>query len=119
MRAPRYTTQQLVQYMGCMWENDPLGFYVLREAVGTEIWCELFNAFPKGEKMRGKAAARELEQKGAEIADEYRCRLNEAAEHEDIAAVREILDELKTDELAAILVMVNHDALRFVNQMED
>jgi len=115
----RYTIEQQGRYMEALANESALDFYMLRQEVGVDTWCALFNSFPKGEKTKQKQKARELEAKGEQIISEYRDTLNDAAEHKSIGAAREILDELETSELEAVIATVNDTAKRFIESMED
>ena len=114
-----YTTEQHVRYMWCLFDEDALEFFCLREEVGVDAWCALFNSFPKGQKTKQKQVARELEAKGEQIISEYRDALTQAAEGDDHGSAQEILEELDTRQLGIVLGTVNSNTLEFVNGLRE
>jgi len=114
-----YTIEQHTRYMEHFRKEDALNFYLLRHEVGTDAWCSLFNSFPKGEKTKNKAIARELESKGEQIVKDYLDAIEQAAENEDESGLNELLSELEEKEREFILARVNEDAIRFVRSTQE
>ena len=115
----RYTIDHQARYMEALEGGKALEFFCLREEVGTDTWCALFNSFPKGEKTRQKQVSRELEAKGEQIISEYRDALTQACEGDDHGAAQEILEELDTHELGVVLGTLNSTTLEWVNKMRN
>lgn len=110
MNQPTYTTEQQVRYMGAMYLDDAIGFFLLREEVGTEVWNALFNSFPRGEKTRNKQKARELEQKGDQALREYIDQIDERAAADDEGGVEELLLELDGAAAEYVAARVSQEA---------
>ena len=115
----RYTLDQHARYMEALESGNALDFFCLREEVGVDAWCALFNSFPKGQKTKQKEAARELEAKGEQIISEYRDALTQACEGDDHGSAQEILEELNARELGIVLGTVNSNTLEFVNGLRE
>ena len=114
-----YTADQQMRYMAALEGGEALEFFCLREEVGADAWCALFNSFPKGQKTKQKQVARELESKGEQIISEYRDALTQACEGDDHGSAQEIIEELDTRELGIVLGLVNSQTLEFVNNVRE
>jgi len=114
----RYSIDHHTRYMEALRDGDATAFYLLREEVGVDAWCALFNSFPKGEKTKQKNVARELESEGEQIISEYIKAVEDAAEAEDISGLAEVMDEMNERETEVVLARVNGKAHDFVNSLE-
>lgn len=115
----RYTEDQRERYMDALEDGDATAFYLLREEVGVDAWCALFNSFPKGEKTKQKNVARELEAQGEQTISEYIKAIEDAAEAEDVSGLAEVMSEMNERETEVVLARVNGTAHDFVNSLKE
>ncbi len=62
-----YTEEQKTAFDGFIEADDALGMRMFSDYVGQDVFTELFNSAPKGEKMKLKKKVRELESIGAAL----------------------------------------------------
>lgn len=93
-----YTEEQKTAFDGFIESDDALGLRMFSDYVGHDVFTELFNSAPKGEKMELKKKVRELESIGAALFNA----IEKAIDDDDGFAAIESMDGL-TDTGEALL----------------
>jgi hypothetical protein len=114
-----YTTEQHVRYMGCLFLNDAIGFFLLRHEVGTDTWAALFNSFPRGQKTKMKEQARELERRGDAILRDYADQISDRAEADDHCGVQELLMELDERAVGYVTARVSEEGAKMIARINE
>ncbi len=86
--GPSYTAEQKAAFDGFT-TGSALGLYLFRKRVGDDIYTDLYNSFPDGEKMKGKKLCDDQEKIGAEVF----AAIMEHLEGGDEAGVYELLED--------------------------
>ncbi len=86
--APSFTAEQKSAFDGFT-TGSALGLYLFRKRVGDDIYTDLYNSFPDGEKMKGKKLCDDQEKIGAEVF----AAIMEHLEGGDEAGVYELLED--------------------------
>lgn len=87
-QGPSFTAEQKNAFDGFL-TGSALGLYLFRKRVGDDIYTDLYNSFPDGEKMKGKKLAEDQERIGAEV---FAAIMNHL-EGGDEAAIYELLED--------------------------
>ena len=98
-RKPLYTDEQQQAFIGFIETEDALGLYLMSRWIGQEVYIDLFNSFPKGQKSSGKAAARNLEKSGKTLFDAC----VEAIDKEEKLALLELYGEDRDGQFNALM----------------
>lgn len=62
-----YNATQKAQFDEIIETNDSLGMYLLRQVAPIEVYSDLFNSFPKGQKTKMKGLCRDMEVEGLNL----------------------------------------------------
>lgn len=114
-----YTIDQHGEYLELLRNEDALGFYLMRRNVGDTIWTALYNSGEKGQKVKLKQEAAELEKAGIEQFNAVRDAIAEAVEQKDATGLQEVVDELSPAELDGILPELTEEQQQAVTAMKE
>ena len=102
------TAQTLIDHLSDRWNIAYVDADHQADDVSDEpVSAALFNSFEKGDKQKGKNAARELEAKGVSLLNDTVLSLQEALMNEDDAAIFELTDGISKQEKRAIWDMLS------------
>lgn len=109
-----YTEEQLAEFNRLIEEGFGLPLYLFYLYVGDEVYSNLYNSAPKGEKMRLKERAKRLEDEGVNILHLLRSHLEDGSDMAALEIVQELTDPyrkllervLEPDLYAKVLVLL-------------
>ena len=114
-----YTIEQHTRYMELFHSGNATEFYLFSLEVGTETWIALFNSFPRGEKTKNKAIARELETQGAQALDDYLREMDTFSASDDVSGVMQLACELNSEELDYIKKRCASETLQIIEANDE
>lgn len=112
-----YTIDQHIEFMKLLQSGDALKFYAFRQKVGDSVWIALYNSFEKGQKVKMKEKASELEKAGIEQLNAYKDQIHEAMGNGDDSAVVELMEELDAEEREFLVSHLPEDTQEFINRL--
>lgn len=87
--APSYSETQKAYFDKYIADGNALALHLFKNRVGDDVFIDLFNSFPAGEKTKQKAEVRRLENQGV---NEF-ITLSEGVDNNDSGVVAEILED--------------------------
>lgn len=107
--ASPYTNEQKERFDGLLAEKNAIEFFAFTNALDMQESIALFSSFPKGDKTKLKAIARELEAEGVKQINDYAESLAEAADKEDAMSVEQLTSEMSYDVKKAVWSLLDKD----------
>jgi recombination protein RecT len=114
-----YTIEEHGEYLKYLREGDALGFYLMRRRLPDHVWIALYNSGEKGQKVKMKQEAAELEKAGIEQFNAVKEAIAEAVEQKDPTGLQEVVDELSPAELDGILPELTEEQQQAVTAMKE
>ena len=112
-----YTLEQQAEYLGYIRSEDALSFYLMRKRLPDHVWISLYNSGEKGQKVKLKEAAIDLEKKGVSIFNEVIASTHDAATSGDRSAMEEIIGELSESELNEMLPHMSQESQSMIEEI--
>jgi len=114
-----YTLEQYKEYMQLHAGSDPVAFYMMRLRTDEEGWNALYNSFAKGEKVKNKAIADELEREGIETINGYAGIIIESMGVNDESSALELISELTEQEYSAVTNLLQPQEIQWVESIKE
>lgn len=113
-----FTIEQHAEFMELLRKGDALKFYMMRLSLPDHVWIALYNSFEKGQKVKNKEAASELEKQGIAQFNDIKDAIHDAVSADDRGAVEEVLSELDSDERDFVIKNLSPEAVEYIQAME-
>jgi len=113
-----YTPEQLKQFLALIEFDDTMGMAVFMRSLSDEVQAELFNAAPKGQKVKVKDKVRDMLCSAQAVAEEYANGIREAVQNNDLTALIEYKTELDANTKRILMPLLSAEEIKTLKEVK-
>ena len=115
--TPTYSDVQKQSFDELIEKDDVMGMALLSLTVDTKVFTDLYNSFPKGQKVKMKQHVDAMIKKGHQLIDRYELDIAEALEQQDGFWLTELLADLGNDGKVIIWNRLNDEQKQIAKEI--